>query len=140
MIDQFTDYDVLWEQVRDSIPTSFKYKDQLNHKEPGNHNGASSPFRIFYPIIYELEERSVIRDNSYVHDFGYIFGHLPGAPYAHLTRNQWDKLYRDYYIRHDMIFTSRTHYFFTDNFGQKSWDRNDHRMHEWGYYQYSDYI
>ena len=130
----------LWEKIRQSIPEEdFLFRHRMKKYVPGNHNGASDPFLYLIWWLLSRHTRYLIRENSYVHDFGFVFGHLPGAPFAHLTRDEWNELYVLFYMEHKMRFISRYSDWGLEKFSHRSWRRNDRQMKEWGFETYQDW-
>lgn len=130
-----------WVEVRDQIPPCFKYQRELSKPHPpGNHNGASSPFRFLYPVIYDKRTRDDIEEASYIHDFGYMFARLPGSGMDHLTRYAWDSIYRDWYLAHEHPAIARLHFAGVRIGGGGAWLRNGEMMQKWGLYTYQDYL
>lgn len=116
----------LWGDIRSTIPSEcFLYRHQLTKPyPPGNHNGASSPFRFLYPVIYSRKLRRLIYENSYLHDAGYTIFQLPGSPWFHLTRDQWDLIYRQKYRDEGYRKVAWAHYTTLRRYGQGAWDKN----------------
>jgi len=129
-----------WREIEATIPASFQHRRDLpDPPPPGNHNGASSPFRAFYPLIYSDQTRIDIDDASFIHDWGYMFARLPGSGWSHLKRADWDRVYRQWYLDHDHPRIGWLHYGVLRALGSSAWRRNAELMVEWGYAEYSDY-
>lgn len=131
----------LWARVEVTIPSGFIHRrDLVGKPPPGNHNGASSPFKIFYPLLYDDKTIRDIDDASYIHDWGYTFARLLGSPWAHLDRKDWDGIYRDWYIDHNHSRIAFIHYHSLRIGGGGAWRRNAELMKKWGYFTYDDYL
>lgn len=117
-----------YRSIRPGITPHFRHRFEFppGRVPPGNHNGASSPFRFLYPLIYTDEQRAAIDEASYLHDWLYMYGRLPGAPGGteYLTRGECDRLYRQYYLDHGFNKIATVHYLGVRLGGGRPWRRN----------------
>jgi len=113
-------------------------------------DGASSPLRIFYPILYSRYTRALITIAARVHDFGYKQARLPGSPsvpykdhtiplYA-LTKDQWDDVYHDALLKLGHPRIARLHHWVLSKLGHFAWKRNAKRMEKQGWRRYQDWV
>lgn len=116
-----------WQEVELTIPPCFLHRSEMEPPyPPANHNGASSPFRWLYPIIYDDQTILDIAGGSYIHDSGFSIFQLPGSPWAHLTQKQWDDLYRDYLLDHGHPNVAKLHHMGVRWKGHKAFAENKH--------------
>lgn len=126
-----------WTEVEEQIPAKFKFRHEITPPyPPGSHNGASSPFRSFYSLLYSDETLRLIERASRIHDFGYNPVRLLGAPFKYITRKQWDLMYRQIYLDNGKYFVAIVHYRAVRLGGQSAWNRNREIMtKKYGTYQ-----
>jgi len=130
-----------WRDIVPTIPVCFRHRRDLpDPPPPGNHNGASSPFRFAWGLVYNDKTRRDIDEASYPHDYGYTFARLPGSMFADMTRKDWDLVYRGYLIDLGHPRVAALHYRALRLFGGRAWRRNAKLMREWGCYSYDDYL
>lgn len=98
-------------------------------------NGPSSPFRPVYPLIYPRDShvRKIMWEASFIHDGGYWILRLPGSPYEHVTRKEWDQAYRNHIRDNGHPIVAAMHYRALRAMGGLAWQRNWRRMVELGY-------
>ncbi len=128
-------------EIRALIPPCFKHRRDLpNPPPPGNHNGASSPFRRWYKYIYDPQTIIDIDDNSFPHDYGYTFARLPGSPLEFMTREDWDDNYYDGFVEMNHPNIARLHYGVLRPTGWVAWERNWELMQGWGFTTFDEYL
>jgi hypothetical protein len=119
-----------WEDVAGVIPWHYKW------------DGASSPFRWFYPFLYSRTTQADIDLVSRVHDFGYGPARLYGSPLglSKLTKADWDAIYRDGLIDRGHPRIAWAHHFALDRFGGPAWRRCAEYMEARGWHCYDDFL
>jgi len=128
-----------WKDVARVIPEDFRY------------DGASSPFRRFYPIVYwSAYTRADIYTASRVHDFGYGPARLLGSPQVAmgedmhslfvLTRSDWDEIYRRALLSLGHPRVAAMHHAVLSYVGGMAWRKNDKRMIEQGVNTYANWL
>jgi len=119
------------------IVTWNELTEELNESYPWwKDNGNSDPFRFIWPLIYSKDTIKLLHKVAKNHDWGYYAGHLVGSPHEHLTRRDWDKMYRDYLIRNGHPHIARLHYRHLRLFGWWAWNSNNADMKRMGYHDF----
>jgi len=114
-------------------------------------DGASSPFRIIYPLIYwRKTTRVAITIASRVHDFGYGPARLHGAPVvtadksmvplALLDREEWDDMYRSALTGMGHPRVASLHHWMLRRVGGRAWRKNMRKMHKKNIHAYDEWL
>lgn len=118
-----------WREVQKRIPPDFR------------DNGASSPFRSLYGIIYPIPKwQQDINVAARNHDFGYGPGRLPGSGFEDVPRSGWDDMYRENLTARRRIVVARVHWRALHWLGQRAWDNSARKMASWGWHTYEDFL
>jgi len=128
-----------WRDVAAVIPEDYQF------------DGASSPFRIIYPLIYwSRTTRTAITIAARVHDYGYGPARLHGAPVvaadrslvplALLDREEWDGLYRSALVAMGHPRIAALHYWALRKVGGHAWRKNAQKMQRKGIKTYADWL
>ena len=128
-----------WKDVASCIPEDFRY------------DGASSPFRIIYPLIYwSPYTLADIYIASRIHDFGYGPARLIGSPHvamgdemhslSTLNRHQWDEIYRLALLGLHHPRIAAIHHGGLDLLGWLAWQRNDEKFAKRGIITYDNWL
>ena len=127
-----------WKDVAGVIPEDFRY------------DGASSPFRFLYPLLYDRTTRTAIAIAARVHDYGYGPARLLGSPevpqgghlvtLSMLDRSDWDRLYTTALAAMGHSRVARAHYWAVRKFGKRAWHKNGERMKAQGLRNYGDWL
>lgn len=120
-----------WDAVARMIPTGF---DAWNNSSPG---------RPFWRLVYwKRETRKQLDRVAFVHDWGYWYGRLPGAPLGthQWSRADWDRCFywylRDQGIRYPALIEYRGLRFG----GGRAWRKNARTMERMGDTHFTAYL
>lgn len=119
-----------WEQIEAVIPWHYRW------------DGASSPFRVLYPLIYSETTQADIDLVSRVHDFGYGPARLPGSPLglSALAKADWDAVYRDGLVDRGHPRIAWWHHWALSRFGGRAWIERGEWLRQQGWTCYDDFL
>lgn len=98
-------------------------------------NGPSSPFRPVYPCLYPKNShvRKIMWQASFAHDAAFWILRLPGSPYAHVTREAWNRMYYNHIKESGHPIVAWIHYQGLKIGSKVAWKRSWKKMQELGY-------
>lgn len=119
-----------FEEIREVIP------------EWWNDNGNSDPLKKIAWWVYSKETKKLLEIFPFVHDWGYRYGRLMGAPLDtwHWDQNEWDRLVYWYLKDHGKWMAARNQYTGLRIGGWRAWRNNAKMMARMGDDTYGDYV
>jgi hypothetical protein len=103
-------------------------------------NGCSSPFRRFHGKLYPRDTLHAIGLAARIHDAGFSIFRLPGSGWEHVTRDGWNRAYRDCMIDQLHRRVGLLHYAGLTLGSAGPWRANAREMERLGWHTWADYL
>ena len=117
-----------WREVSKTVPPEFV------------DNGSTVPLWRVWALVLKRLVFVFMDEAGRLHDYGYGPGRLPGSPWADVTREEWDQMYRQCLDDHGCRKLGGLHYFFLRRCGEPAWRHNWVQMQAWEWTDYAAFV